>query len=347
MTDTTTESTAQDTTAQVTTEAATGTAAGEEFRVQARQGLPPAEIKRLTKLSATEGAWCVVHILLLIGGTVTTAVLWWHPLVIIPAIIVVSAGQHALAVLSHEAGHYRLFNNRPLNDFVGVVAGMVIGVSNGCYRIVHRLHHNHLYEANDPDLPLMAGYPRGKSYLAKRLLKDLLGLTAHKNYAYFFGAPGTSNQGDGKPKLLDDTSPRLKRAALRERWLVIGFHIAAMGVAFASGWGVEYLLLWILPLLTIFQMLLRLRAVMEHGSPMDTGSPITASRTNFAPWWLSWWLYPLHVNYHIEHHLYPSVPHYRLAECHRLLKAAGVLDNGQVMNVHETLGRIFADRETV
>jgi hypothetical protein len=29
------------------------------------------------------------------------------------------------------------------------------------YRIIHRIHHNHLYEPIDPDLALMAGYPRG------------------------------------------------------------------------------------------------------------------------------------------------------------------------------------------
>jgi fatty acid desaturase len=171
-----------------------------------------------------------------------------------------------------------------------------------------------------------------------------MGLTAHKNYAYFFGAPATSKDVDGKVRLLDDTSPRLRKAALRERWMVVAFHVMAPIVAFATGWGVEYLVLWVLPLLTVFQMLLRLRAVMEHGAPIDTSSPILASRTNFAPWWLGWWLYPLHVNYHIEHHLYPSIPHYRLAECHHLLNQQGALEGGQVMHIRETLGCIFTDR---
>ena len=328
------------------TEADMGTQSitGEEFRVMARKGLTLADVKRLAQLSAVQGVWSVVQILLLIGAAVTAAILWWHPAIIVAAIIVVSAGQHALAVLSHEAGHYRLFDNRTLNDFVGILSGMLIGVSNGCYRIVHRLHHNHLYEPNDPDLPLMAGYPRGKRYLAKKLTKDLLGLTAHKNYAYFFGAPAISKNVDGEVRFLDDTSPRLRNAALRERWMVFLCHATAPVVAFATGWGVEYLVLWVLPLLTVFQMLLRLRAVMEHGAPVETSSPILASRTNFAPWWLSWWLYPLHVNYHIEHHLYPSIPHYRLAECHRLLKQHGALEGGQVMHIRETLGCIFADR---
>lgn len=317
---------------------------GEEFRIMARRGLPPREVKRLTKLSPLQGAWSVAQIVIMICAAIAVAINWWHPITIVLAVIVISAGQHALAVLSHEAGHYRLFETRWLNDLFGVAAGMVIGVSNGCYRIVHRLHHNHLYEANDPDLPLMAGYPRGKAYLWKKLVKDLLGLTAHKNYAYFFGAPGGGKDQDENIRPLDDTSPRLRRAAVRERWLVAGFHVAALGTAFASGWGVEYLILWVLPLVTVFQALLRLRAVLEHGAPLDVSSPVTASRTNFAPWWLSWWLFPLHVNYHIEHHLYPSIPHYRLPECHWMLKEAGILEGGQVMSVGQAFDRIFSDR---
>lgn len=320
------------------------TPTGEEFRVMARRGLPPQEVKRLTKLSPLLGVWSITHILLMIGTAVGAAIYWWHPVTIVLAIIVVSAGQHSLAVLSHEAGHYRVFDTRWLNDVVGVISGMLIGVSNGCYRVVHRLHHNHLYQANDPDLPLMAGYPRGKAYLWKKLAKDMLGLTAHKNYAYFFGIPEPSDETDEKMRPLNDTSPRLRRAALRERWLVAAFHIAAPVAAFSAGWGVEYLVLWVLPLVTLFQTLLRLRAVMEHGAPQDLLTPVTASRTNFAPWWLSWWLFPLHVNYHIEHHLYPSIPHYRLAECHQMLKEEGALDDAQVMTIWETFARIFAKR---
>lgn len=319
---------------------------GEEFRVMARRGLPPQEVKRLTRLSPLLGAWSLIHVLLMIGAAVAAAVIWWHPVTIVLAIVVISAGQHALAVLSHEAGHYRMFGTRWLNDVVGVFSGMLIGVSNGCYRVVHRLHHNHLYQANDPDLPLMAGYPRGKAYLWKKLAKDMLGLTAHKNYAYFFGVPEASDELDEKMRPLNDTSPRLRRAALRERWFVAAFHIAVPIVAFSTGWGVEYLVLWVLPLVTIFQMLLRLRAVMEHGAPQDMSSPITASRTNFAPWWLNWWLFPLNVNYHIEHHLYPSIPHYRLAECHRMLKQEGILEGAQVMAIGDTFARVFAKRSS-
>jgi hypothetical protein len=70
------------------------------------------------------------------------------------------------------------------------------------------------------------------------------------------------------------------------------------------------------------QAILRLRAIAEHGATTDFSSPLTAARTNIAPAWLAWLIFPHQVNYHIEHHLYASVPHYNLPRLHRELRAA-------------------------
>ena len=37
-------------------------------------------------------------------------------------------------------------------------------------------------------------------------------------------------------------------------------------------------------------------------------------------------LFPHHVNYHLEHHLYPAVPHYHLPALHRMLHEKGALE---------------------
>ena len=57
---------------------------------------------------------------------------------------------------------------------------------------------------------------------------------------------------------------------------------------------------------------------------------------------LYWILFPHDVHYHIEHHLYPSIPSYRLAECHRRLQARGVLDDAEVATMGQVLRKIFA-----
>ncbi|MEC8061673.1 MAG: fatty acid desaturase, partial [Pseudomonadota bacterium] len=80
-----------------------------------------------------------------------------------------------------------------------------------------------------------------------------------------------------------------------------------------------------------------------HGAVTDTGSPLTAARTNLGPAWLMWFLFPHHVNYHIEHHLVPSIPHYTLPRCHAELAAAGALDKAEVRLVGSSLARVLAD----
>ena len=118
--------------------------------------------------------------------------------------------------------------------------------------------------------------------------------------------------------------------------VVAGFHIAAPIVAFATGYGIEYLVLWVLPLVTTLQALLRFRAICEHGAVTDISSPLTAARTNIVPGWLRWWMFPHHVNYHVEHHLYPSIPHYNLPACHKAMAEHGMLERAEVRDILST-----------
>jgi fatty acid desaturase len=307
-------------------------------------------VRRLSVVSAAQGIATLARTFGLLAAAVGLGAWtftqpfagWSLPLVAL-CVPVIAAGQHGLFVIAHEAAHYRLFPNRGWNDLWGSVCGAAGGVSMHAYRVVHRLHHNHLYETIDPDLPLIAGYPRGRAYLLKKLLTDAAGLTAHKNYAYFFGAPGKFS-GDGSGRILDDTSPRLRQAAMRDRWRVVAFHVVASVVAFATGWGWAYLVLWALPLVTVLQVILRFRAVCEHGAVPDKTSPLRAARTNLVPRWAAWAIFPHHVNYHVEHHLYPSIPHNHLPEAHRLLADAGALDHAEVLPVADTVRKIFAER---
>ena len=110
-----------------------------------------------------------------------------------------------------------------------------------------------------------------------------------------------------------------------------------------------YLALWTLPLLTTLQPILRLRAICEHGAVTDLSSPLTAARTNrtwgsLANWAARLFLFPHHVNYHLEHHLYPAVPHYNLPRLHRLLVHKQALGDAEVRDIVRTWSMIFAPR---
>jgi fatty acid desaturase len=322
--------------------------AGEEFKDDFRKALPRELVAELTRRSSWRATVAVLHDFAVIAVALAAALAYWpNPLVIFLAVLIIGTRQHALFVIAHDAAHYLLYENRKLNDAVGRTAATVQGLSMCTYRVIHRLHHNNLYGELDPDTALHGGYPRGRAYLIKKLLKDLSGLTAWKTYAYFLGgAPALNTSTNVALRPLDDTSAKLKDEARRDRNTVVAFHIALLAAFAWSGHLVQYLVLWILPLVTVVQAILRLRAIAEHGATTDFSSPLTAARTNVAPAWLEWLIFPHHVNYHIEHHLYASVPHYQLPRLHREMAARGVLEGAEVVPFRQTLGKIFAERKT-
>jgi fatty acid desaturase len=340
---------------------------GEEFRTDlrplarsaigagnasARRILSPAELAPLTELSDRRSLAAVAQTLGVIALAIAFGVWAWPSPWIVLSIVVVGVQQHALFILAHEAAHYRLFRARALNDAIGRTIGMAGAISMCTYRVIHRLHHNNLYTEEDPDTAIHGGYPRGTAYLWKKLAQDLVGLNAWKTFAYFFGAPALNDQTQRAARPPDDTSSQLRRAARIDRWFVVAFQLLAPLACFAfAGWRglAQYAAFWLVPMLTVLQPILRLRAICEHGATTDFSSPLTAARSNRTGGSAlnrigRALLFPHHVNYHLEHHLYPAVPHYHLPRLHRLLAEKGALDGAEVRDLGETFGLIFAPR---
>ena len=328
-------------------------AVGEVFRddVRGRVGdaLPPGALAQLTRLDDRQSWRALAITLLSTAMPVALAAWFWSPWWVLPAIVLVATRQHALFVLAHEAAHHRLFARRGLNEFVGRAIGGVTGIPMCAYRVVHRLHHNDLHGPSDPDMALHGGYPRGRAYLLRKLAGDVAGLTAWKTWRYFFGLPGVSRPGPagGRLRPLDDTAPALRRAALHDRWTVVACQmLIPLGLALVGGGDalLRYAVLWLLPMATVLQVLLRLRAIAEHGAPRRTDSPLLAARTHKVTALGRLFLFPHNVHHHIEHHLFPAVPQYHLPALHALLVGRGVLEDAEVRRFGETWRRIFAAR---
>jgi fatty acid desaturase len=319
---------------------------GEEFKDDYRRALPKELVRELVRRSAWRASAAILADVAVLAIAIAAALAGWpNPLVLIPAILVIGTRQHALFVIAHDAAHYLLYERRWLNDVMGRACAAAQGLSMCTYRVIHRLHHNNLYGALDPDTALHGGYPRGRRYLVRKLLKDLCGLTAWKTYAYFLGgAPALNTATNVAVRPLDDTSSKLRDEARSDRNMVIGLHIVALVAFAASGYLVQYLVLWVLPLVTVVQAILRLRAIAEHGATTDFSSPLTAARTNLGPAWLRWLIFPHNVNYHVEHHLYASVPQYNLPRLHAEMRRHGILEGAEVIPFRKTLTKIFAEK---
>lgn len=105
----------------------------------------------------------------------------------------------------------------------------------------------------------------------------------------------------------------------RMTWLAIVYGLLTY-TEYATGvpaWG-YYGLLWLLPLFTTFPLFMILREWLQHGNA-DRGR-LTNSRiilesnplTRYA-------IYPWGMDYHLPHHLFASVPHYKLKQLHEIL----------------------------
>ena len=96
-----------------------------------------------------------------------------------------------------------------------------------------------------------------------------------------------------------------------------------LGALAAIGQWHLYVLLWLLPLATWYQLATRLRNLSEHGLVPDDDDPLRNARSTAAGRLARALLAPYWVNHHLEHHLLVFVPCWRLPAAHALLLAKG------------------------
>jgi fatty acid desaturase len=78
-----------------------------------------------------------------------------------------------------------------------------------------------------------------------------------------------------------------------------------------------YVLLWVLPLFTSFSFFMILRQLVQHGNA-DRGW-LTNTRIFFVARFINFSVFPIGQDYHLPHHLFATVPHFRLRKLHELL----------------------------
>ncbi len=82
-------------------------------------------------------------------------------------------------------------------------------------------------------------------------------------------------------------------------------------------WAAYFAVLWIAPLLSSFPLYMVLRQIVQHGNA-DRGW-MTNTRVFHCNPFINFAVFSLGQDYHLPHHMYSTVPHYRLRQLHEVL----------------------------
>lgn len=296
------------------------------------------EIKELTTTSDLHGAWSIAStwaVIVMTFGTVAYSweylPIWGKVLMCAVALAILAGRQLAMAILMHDASHHSLFKTKWLNTHLtDWLCARPIWNEVSKYRPYHLKHHAKTSQPDDPDLGLVKNFPITQSSLFRKFFRDLNGQSGLKFLAgrvlMDLELLEWSVSNDPKPIPRGDRSKvDLAKNLLKNSSGMLLANATIFSVLWASGHPKLYLL-WPLAYITPFPLFIRIRAMAEHAGLQTSHSALSNTRTTQAGYLARAFVAPIHVNYHIEHHLMASVPHQNLPKMHRMLRERNYVD---------------------
>jgi fatty acid desaturase len=291
-------------------------------RLPAKSFLTEAQLAAVRHKSTWRGAWMIAHAWAVIIAMVALVAWQPNPLTVLLAVVVIGSRQLGLAILMHEGAHGLLSpveaTNLRLSQWF---CGYPVGAETRAYRRYHLQHHAHTQTERDPDLVLSKPFPITEASYRRKFLRDLTGQTGfEQRKAQIMGALG-------EPAL----PWRLRLEGLaRQLGPQINTQLVLFALCALAGVWWAYPLLWLVPLLTWYQVVTRIRNIAEHAVVPDSDDPLRNTRTTVANLLERAFIAPYFVNYHLEHHLVFYVPAYNLPKVHALLMTSTLKDRVEV-----------------
>lgn len=245
--------------------------------------------------------------------------------------LVIGTRIQCLAVMMHDACHGLLFSNRRFNDLIGdIFVAYPLVLSIDLYRVAHMVHHRHTNTPQDYDYRVQRRdpdqhFPKSGSAMVRLFFRSLLGL----NYYRVARAARVWSP------IANFHNPRRFgsdfRLALRLRYVF--WAALVYGLVLWSPWRWQILGLFMIPQFIWANVFNRIRAMAEHVGVPDA-QELNGTRTVIPTLLDRILIGPLNVSYHLEHHLFPSVPWHSLRRLHEHLMA----DPVYTANAHITQG---------
>jgi fatty acid desaturase len=300
-----------------------------------QEALSPADRQELLVVSDVRAWGSVLIDWGLIAAAFALVAVVPNVVTVLVAIAVIGGRQLGLAIMMHEAAHRILLTDRRWNDFVGNwLCAYPIYLDVYPYRNYHLRHHAKTWTADDPDLPLATPFPITGASLRRKVWRDLSGKTGWKRFKFTL-------KGDL------GMSPGIGQRTQNPGWTsfrgMLVTNVILLGILTLAGHPALYFL-WVAAWFSTYSLVTRIRSIAEHAMIDDPADDLGNTRTTIARWWERLLIAPNYVNYHLEHHLLMTVPHYNLPRMHRLLRERGALDQACVVTGYPAVLRSAASR---
>jgi fatty acid desaturase len=211
--------------------------------------------------------------------------------------------------LSHECSHGTVFRSRWLNETIFWATSLLFGQEVLYRRYSHAAHHTHtMFVGHDAQLPF--AQPVGlKAYL--------LWYSGVLYHSQFLRVLFLHSLGRFSDKTRSFTPPEELPRMVRNSRLFIVIYAGAAAVSWYFSTSV-LLWIWLLPKLAGDPIMLTY-AGSQHFEKEENTIDLRRSTRSLRPNWLIDLFY-WNMSFHIEHHLYPTVPFFALPKLNALIK---------------------------
>jgi fatty acid desaturase len=263
--------------------------------------LDPGLRDRMVERRDGPGLWhLALHLgaILALGALIAAGVPGWWLLLPVQGVLITF-----LFTLEHEATHRTPFRSLWLNEAAGRLAGVLLILPFEWFRAFHMAHHRWTnLPGKDPELE------GAKPETLRQWLWHVSGLPYWLSALRLMARLVAGRADD--PFLAEGARGRVVAEA---RWMAGIYALAGLSLI----WTDALIWVWLVPVL-LGQPFLRLYLLAEHGDCPEVADMFRNTRTTFttrAMRWLAW-----NMPYHVEHHVWPTVPFHRLPEVHGLMR---------------------------
>jgi fatty acid desaturase len=230
----------------------------------------------------------------------------WCYAINLPLYIIAAASLHGISLFTHEGVHSVLSTNPQWNRILSIVCALPVLQNYSAYKVLHLQHHKNLGDSGDPDH--YKNYTKW-NWLVFTMYWGRL-LIGYPFYLIAIPILGF-RQGNTKDKV----------------WITIEVILLGLLITTVLHCPIPNSFLihgWVIPMLFINTMInirgMSQHTLLEHENDLIRGTRtiLTNPITRF---------FMCNENYHLEHHLYPAVPWYKLNRLHQEIKEQLISQN--------------------